>query len=237
MLAVPFENLDISLGRKISLELPAILQKIVNLKRGGFCYELNSAFAWLLTEIGFQVELLSAATYDGKALGPEFDHMLLKVEADLTVFADVGFGDSFLLPLFPVDEPVFQLDRYYRLQSSNNRWALEQKYESGNWKSLYIFNLTPRQISDFDTMCTYHQTNRASNFTGKTVCSISTEQGRITYAGTRLIVTEANHRQESPVDNVTLLGEILNQRFDLGIDTTDLQRLFSISLTQNSAKP
>jgi N-hydroxyarylamine O-acetyltransferase len=237
LLAVPFENLDISLGRQINLELPAILHKIVNLNRGGFCYELNSAFAWLLTEIGFPVVLISAATFDGKTLGPEFDHMLLRVESDYTVFADVGFGDSFLLPVFPADKPVFQFDRFYRLEKSNHRWVLEQKFETGNWKPLYIFNLEPRQLTDFESMCQYQQVDEASTFTRKTLCSVATEQGRTTCAGTRLIVTEKNHRQESVVANDSMLGEILQQRFGMDFGTNDLQQLFSVSQAQSNAGP
>ena len=54
MLAVPFENLDIGLGRKIICDEEAILRKIVQQRRGGFCYELNGAFAALLRELGSQ---------------------------------------------------------------------------------------------------------------------------------------------------------------------------------------
>src|SRR4029077_15110165 len=60
MLTVPFENLDIGLGRKIVLDPDRFFDKIVSSNRGGFCYELNGAFASLLTVLGFPVELLSA---------------------------------------------------------------------------------------------------------------------------------------------------------------------------------
>ncbi len=60
LLSVPFENLDIPLGRKIVVNEDAIIHKVVALRRGGFCYELNSAFAALLRALGFQVTLLSA---------------------------------------------------------------------------------------------------------------------------------------------------------------------------------
>ncbi|RLA11087.1 MAG: arylamine N-acetyltransferase [Gammaproteobacteria bacterium] len=236
MLAVPFENLDISLNRQISLELPAILHKIVNLGRGGFCYELNYAFAWLLGELGFSVELLSASTFDGKSLGPEFDHMLLRVEADQPVFADVGFGDSFLLPIFPAHKPVLQFDRYYRVESNGTRWILEQRFEVGDWKPLYIFDLKSHQISEFETMCQYHQTNEASNFTRRTVCSRATEQGRITCANNRFIVTEAGHREESIIEDKIILEAILMQRFGITLNTKDLQGLLSVLQTQEAVK-
>jgi len=97
MVAVPFENLDIHLGRKITVDEAAILNKVVALRRGGFCYELNGAFAALLRALGFQVTLLSArvARANGDE-GPEFDHLTLRVDFEDPWLADVGFGVSFL---------------------------------------------------------------------------------------------------------------------------------------------
>ena len=60
LLAVPFENLDIAVKRKIVLDEDAILRKIIHQRRGGFCYELNGAFAALLKALGFHTTLLSA---------------------------------------------------------------------------------------------------------------------------------------------------------------------------------
>jgi len=100
LLSVPFENLDISLGRQILCNEDAFLRKIVERHRGGFCYEMNGAFAALLRTIGFEVTLLSARVpnKDG-SYGPEFDHLALRVDLDTPWLADVGFGDSFLDPL------------------------------------------------------------------------------------------------------------------------------------------
>ncbi len=83
LLAVPFENLDIHLGRTILLGEESLFDKIVRRRRGGFCYELNGLFALLLRELGFEVTLLSAgvAHADG-GFGPEFDHLTLLVTTD-----------------------------------------------------------------------------------------------------------------------------------------------------------
>src|SRR5246127_1155601 len=103
--AVPFENLDISLGRKITCEEERFLHKIVALRRGGFCYELNGAFAALLRELGFRVTLLSArVAREGGSASPDFDHLALRVDLDEPWLADVGFGDSFLEPLRLIPE-------------------------------------------------------------------------------------------------------------------------------------
>ncbi|HJZ46080.1 MAG TPA: arylamine N-acetyltransferase [Roseiflexaceae bacterium] len=83
LLAVPFENLDIHLGRPITLDQDALFDKVVTRRRGGFCYELNGLFAALLRAIGFQVTLLSAGVARAEGgFGPEFDHLTLLVTTD-----------------------------------------------------------------------------------------------------------------------------------------------------------
>src|SRR5689334_21580804 len=86
--AVPFENLDIHVGRPIVLDQDALFDKIVTRRRGGFCYELNGLFAVLLRALGFDVALLSAgvARADG-GFGPEFDHLTLLVRVPAEVAA------------------------------------------------------------------------------------------------------------------------------------------------------
>src|SRR5688572_4403214 len=83
LMSVPFENLDIHLGREIVLDEQRMLAKLVGERRGGFCYELNGAFASLLRAIGFEVTMLSArVAKSAGGFGPEFDHLLLRIELD-----------------------------------------------------------------------------------------------------------------------------------------------------------
>ncbi len=98
---VPFENLDIALGRPIRLEETALFEKIVVRRRGGFCYELNGLFAALLRALGFRVTLLSAGVMSSRRreFGPEFDHLSLRVALAEPWLADVGFGEAFCRPL------------------------------------------------------------------------------------------------------------------------------------------
>ena len=103
---VPFENLDIHLGNPIHIDQAGFYAKIVNRGRGGFCYELNGLFAWLLQALGFEVTFLSARVGDGKGgFSPEFDHLTLHVtcpadpaSAAVPWLADVGFGECFMTP-------------------------------------------------------------------------------------------------------------------------------------------
>jgi N-hydroxyarylamine O-acetyltransferase len=102
LLTVPFENLSIHYGQPIILDEAALYEKIVRRRRGGFCYELNGLFVWLLRRLGFEVTLLSAGVAQASgAYSPEFDHLALLVRhvegADW--LADVGFGELFRRPL------------------------------------------------------------------------------------------------------------------------------------------
>jgi len=199
MMTVPFENLDIALGRPIVCEEGAILRKIVTGRRGGFCYELNGAFAALLRKLGFRVTLLSARVprEDGRD-GPEFDHLALRVDLDEPWLADVGFGDSFLEPLrlrMGSEQP--QGRKTFRIIDQDNSLYVETAEPDGSWTREYSFSLVPRQLGDFADMCHYHQTSPESPFTRKRVCSRATGDGRITLAEWRLIVTRDGKQEES----------------------------------------
>src|SRR5215210_475819 len=61
--SVPFENLSIHLGEPIVLQEAALVDKLVERRRGGFCYELNGAFAALLSAFGYRVTLLAASVH------------------------------------------------------------------------------------------------------------------------------------------------------------------------------
>src|SRR5215813_1329532 len=100
LLTVPFENLSIHSGEPIVLNEDALFAKIVEKKRGGFCYECNGMFAGLLRTLGFEVAMLGAgvARREG-GFGPNFDHMALTVTLAERWLVDVGFGESFVEPL------------------------------------------------------------------------------------------------------------------------------------------
>ncbi|MGD0507690.1 MAG: arylamine N-acetyltransferase [Terriglobales bacterium] len=205
LFTVPFENLDISLGREIVCDEARILHKIVNEHRGGFCYELNGAFAALLRALEFQVTLLSArvAREDG-SYGPEFDHLILRVDLEEPWLADVGFGEGFLEPLrldSALEQP--QNGRVYRLTSRPESrssidagFGLEVMVE-GKWKREYAFTLQPRELSEFAGMCHHHQTSPESHFTRQRICSLATPEGRVSLSDNKLIQTHGGSRQET----------------------------------------
>jgi N-hydroxyarylamine O-acetyltransferase len=217
LFSVPFENLDIALGRKIVCDEDAFVRKIVERRRGGFCYELNGAFAGLLRAIGFQVTLLSARVprEDGSD-GPEFDHLGLRVDLDEPWLADVGFGDSFLDPLQLRSGAEQSHDgRKYRVVDYGNSLRMQKAERDGAWKRQYSFTLTPRGLDEFAAMCHYHQTSPESPFTRKNVCSRATADGRITVADRKLIITRNGTRDERLLASDSEWLAVLEEHFEV----------------------
>ena len=198
LFTVPFENLDIALGRKIVTDESKILNKIIARRRGGFCYELNGGFAALLRELGFQVTLLSArVARPNDSEGPEFDHLALRINLEESWLVDVGFGESFLEPLH-LEAETEQVDPAgtFRLVQDADRWHVQRAEPDSGWKAQYSFSMQSRQLEEFAAMCHYHQTSPESHFTQNSICSRATPEGRITLSGMKLIVTAHGQRKE-----------------------------------------
>ena len=220
LLAVPFENLDIHLGREIVLDETRLVDKIVSERRGGFCYELNGAFAALLRALGFRVSMLSAgvATPDGK-IGPEFDHMLLLVDLDEPWLADVGFGDCFVEPIQLSDKPKTDGERLFRVLDDGEYRILQRCDDAGEWSPQYRFTLTPHNFGDFAAMCRFHQSSPDSHFTRNQVCSRLTPTGRVSLTNDRLIVTENGQRHETEISSESAFTVALREHFGIVLPT------------------
>jgi len=219
LLAVPFENLDIALGRKIAMDGDAFVRKVVERRRGGFCYELNGAFAALLRALGFQVTLLSARVAGEKGReSPEFDHLCLRVELEESWLADVGFGELFLEPL-RLHSNVEQTDPagIFKIVQRDPRFRLEKAQPDGTWKRQYSFTLQPRRLEDFAGMCHYHQTSPDSHFVKNRICSLATGEGRITLSGMTFIVTKNGVRTETEITSERERCDVLRDRFGIAV--------------------
>jgi N-hydroxyarylamine O-acetyltransferase len=216
MQAVPFENLDIPLKRPILLDEELLFDKIVNRRRGGFCYELNGLFSALLRELGFNVQPLSARTANaGGGFGMEFGHMTLLVQDEERWLADVGFGDSFIEPLRLDDrgEQVQEPGRY-RIVGDHEHLTCLWREKTG-WMAQYTFRLKPYTLADFNNACYWTQTSPLSSFTQRRICSLATPNGRITLSDSRLIITSKGSKQEREVEGEAEYHDILREHFGI----------------------
>jgi N-hydroxyarylamine O-acetyltransferase len=227
MRTVPFENLDIALGRPIQLDPELLFEKIVVRGRGGYCYELNGLFHDLLKALGFNVCMLSAQVRreDG-SFGPKFDHMLLKVTFDDPWLADVGFGDSFIDPLRLVPGSSHEEHgKIFGVANIDGHWEVFKHDKEGK-VPLYRFADMPRRLSEFEAMNRYQQTSPESGFTRRRICTRATSYGRITLAGMQFIVTSSGLRDERALRDQAELRRCLRERFGVKFNrSADLSKL------------
>lgn len=219
LMNVPFENLSIHAGEPIVLDEGALVTKIVDQRRGGFCYECNGLFAGLLRALGFDVAMLAAGVaHPGGGFGPNFDHMTLMVTTGERWLVDVGFGDSFLEPLL-LDSRSDQVQgtRSFRLVDAGDHVELMRRNEGEEWQPQYRFTLQPYTFPDYDEMCRFHQTSPDSHFTKNLICSRVTADGRITLSGMQFITTSGPQRgrEEQTLSSREEYDRVLRDEFGI----------------------
>ena len=150
---IPFENLDIQLGRRIAVDLPAIERKLVHDRRGGYCFEQNTLLAAVLRALGFEITILLGRV---RWQMPEdqqtsLSHAFLRVETPDAGphLADVGFGSmSLFRPLrleFDVEQSGCLEPR--RLVRRGDLIAHQARLGE-TWGDVYVF--TPATVLDID---------------------------------------------------------------------------------------
>ncbi|MDX3077414.1 arylamine N-acetyltransferase [Streptomyces sp. MI02-7b] len=219
LVAVPFENLSLHLGEPVTLVPDALHDKIVGARRGGYCYELNGAFAALLTALGYDVGLLACRGISPDGLGIPYDHLALRVRtADgATLLADVGFGRHAHHPL-PLTTDTDQSDPGGVFRFTPAPLGDPDLLHDGT--PVYRLDLRPRELADFEVGSWYQQTSPRSHFTTSLVCSRLTDDGgRLTLTGRTLITTAPDGtRHEVPLDTDSEVLEAYRDGFGLALD-------------------
>lgn len=217
LLTVPFENLDIHWKRPIVVDTVKFYEKIVEGKRGGFCYELNGLFNELFVSLGFKTRIISARVFNGIEHGPEYDHAAVIVTfKDEEYLADVGFGDFTAEPLrFVLHEEQQDATGTFVIRRFDDEYLEVAKRDGDGWKSQYIFKDIARDLSEFAEMCDFQQYSPASHFTKGKLCSLMTENGRKTLTDKSYIVTQSGERIENSVSSESEFADIVLREFGM----------------------
>lgn len=215
LMAVPFENLSVHLGEEIVLRPAALVAKVVDRRRGGFCYELNGAFAALLTDLGYDVTLHSCRVWTGRRFGVPMDHMALRVQLDAPYLVDVGFGKFAQYPLrMDVTDPQHDPAGVFEVLPDGPDLAVRG---DGTWE--YLLDQRPYELFDFTPLAWWHRTSPTSNFTRKLTCSIVTDTGRVTLSGRTLITTSGTERTERAIGDDAEILAVYRDTFGIALDT------------------
>ncbi|SEG12794.1 N-hydroxyarylamine O-acetyltransferase [Actinacidiphila yanglinensis] len=217
--AVPFENLSVHLGEDIVLAPEPLVAKIVDARRGGFCYELNGAFAVLLRTLGYDVELLACRSFgEGGALGPPFDHMALRVRTGdgAAWLADVGFGRHSHFPL-ALDSRAEQREPggVFRIRPASGGDVDVLR----DGQPQYRVEQRARALDDFTATCWWQRTSPLSHFRQSLVCSRLTADGRVTLSGRTLVSTAGGSRRERELPGPAEVLAAYREHFGIALDS------------------
>ena len=225
--AIPFENLDIVLGRGISLELEDLQTKLVGGRRGGYCYERGLLFAAALERIGFSlIRLIARVNPRRPEPGPR-THMLSRVLIDGRPWlADVGFGAGLLEPIpLEAGTTVDQEGWHYRLERDGEGAWLAAARQGEQWSDLYAFTLERQRPIDYVVANHFTQTHPRSPFVGQPVAFSNAIGVRHRLKGLELRIERPDGGHEQRELTTRERDEALREIFGIVLSPPDLAAL------------
>jgi len=214
---IPFENLDILLGRPIHLDVESLQAKLVHGRRGGYCFEQNTLFAAVLEQLGFRVTRLAARVrYNATQVLPR-THMLLKVDVQgLSWLADVGFGGGGLLTPVPMIEGQIarQFSWTYRLIREAEVWVLQALHDDG-WRDYYAFTQERHFDVDFEMANYFVSTHPKSFFVQLLHAQLPTPEARYILRNRELTILREGAVESRAIEDEDALLRVLAHLFHL----------------------
>jgi N-hydroxyarylamine O-acetyltransferase len=229
---IPFENLDIVLGRPIRLDIGSIQSKLVDSNRGGYCFEQNTLLRAALEQLGFIVQSLMARVVRGAPSGTitARTHMLLRVDLPCGAYlADVGFGN--LTPTAPL-----QLGRSdaqstehedYRFRSWDGEIVLQVRLGS-SWEDVYCFSNQPSHPIDHEVGNWFTSTRPDALFTANVVAARPGPNRRTTlFNGTTTTRHMDMETQRETPDSEEALSVALHDHFGIVLNAGELATVYA----------
>ncbi|MEI9993554.1 MAG: arylamine N-acetyltransferase [Rhizomicrobium sp.] len=218
LLAIPYENIDVQLGRPLTIERPAIFEKIVTRGRGGWCYEMNGLLGWALGELGFDATRATGAVVrEMKGEMAEGNHLVLRVALPEGIYlADVGFGDGPRDPI-PVAVGAFESQGFhYGLSRVDDTWWRFANDPRGGAPS-FDFNLAPADERRLAERCEFLQTSPQSPFVQNLVAQRHTPQGLTILRGRTVRYLTPTATREHVIGSADELLATLKTEFALDV--------------------
>ena len=223
--AIPYENLDVLLGRAISIDLAAIEQKLVHARRGGYCFEQNALLRDVLRSLGFPVtQLIARVRWQIPAdVTTALVHMVLRVDLrDRAMIADVGFGSrSLITPL------ALEFDREQagsiepRRLIQRGTLVVHQTLHDGSWVDVYQFAPDPVPTVDFELGNWFTSTHPQSRFRLNLTAARAGTDCRYAILNREFVIRHTDGRAEkrtltTPEELLRVLAEYFDLHFPPG---------------------
>lgn len=220
--SVPYENLDIMRDVPLSLEIKDIYEKIVVRHRGGYCFELNGLFAWLLRELGFKVVEYMARYLRDEPEIPMRRHRVLRIScSDGEFLCDVGVGA--VIPQVPLPYILGQVSEQgaerYKLEKEPflgnvlYEWKKSGKSGAAEWQKLYSFTEEEQLNIDYVMPSFYCEKHPESYFRSMDMVHMFTKDGRKSVAGRELKIFSADGVEVMLPGSESIYHELLEQHF------------------------
>lgn len=229
-LTIPFENLDVRLGRGISLDPDHVFDKLVHRRRGGYCFEQNQLFLRALIAIGFEARPLLARVWLFTTEVPPRTHTLNLVTIDGQPWiADAGFGGSYSPPMRLFDgaeAPSPDGADFRLLQSDDLGWLLERRAgpEAG-WEAQYSFTLEQVAPADLELSNHWTATRPDTRFTTLSVVSLCLPSGLAALTDRHYTRRNGDQFVEAEIESAKAYRLRLNFVFGLSLDEVEIAGL------------
>ena len=232
LLAIPYENLDVQLGRPVGVDAEAAFEKIVTGGRGGWCYEMNGLFAAVLEEVGFKVIRMAGAVMrevmGNLVLG---NHLVLLVDiAGEPWIADVGFGDGSLEPFALRPGPFTVAGYAFRLEQVDGLWWRFRNHQFGSARS-FDFIPEPALPGVLAAHSDWQQTAPESSFVMNLVVQRFTDRGLVQLHGRVLRRVRASGKEKRLLGSPAHLVRVLGREF--GLDVPEAASLWPTILARH----
>lgn len=221
--AIPFEAIDVLLDRGIDIAPAAVDAKLIERRRGGYCYEQNGLFARVLKAIGFEVDGLAAHVRwmsDPGTPAPPLTHRVLRVAIDgVPWLADVGFGSC--VPTAPlrmdISDPQPTRHETFRIARMGPHWLLQVLVED-EWRPVYSISSEPWLDGQYEMANWYTSTHPSSHFRHRLIVTRTTPEARHILAEGRLTVRRPDGSTEKRFLDADEILDILEQVFQLPVE-------------------
>ena len=237
--AIPFENIDVFLGRPIPIDAASVAAKLIDARRGGYCFEQNTLLLSALTALGFRANPRLARVVRGMAADAPTPrtHMMLAVDLpEGTYLADVGFGN--LTPTAPLalarDDAQATRHEPFRIQPLGPEHLVQVEI-GGLWQTLYRVSPELPLPADLEVANWFTATNPAAPFVNNLIVARPGQSVRHTLFNTRVALRGMDG--QSQIRAVGSLEEYraeLTDGFGLSLPAADLDAI-ATKVTQRSA--
>lgn len=225
-LAIPFENLDVRLGRGINLDPEHVFEKLVHRRRGGYCFEQNQLFLRALTAMGFDARPLLARVWLMADGVPPLTHTLNLIQIDGQPWiADAGFGGSYSPPMPLIDgaEATAPDGAHFRLRTDAlHGWLLERRMDDQDWQPQYSFTLATVATIDLALSNHWTSTKPDTRFTTLSVVSLVLPSGFASLTDRHYTRRNGDQYVEADIESATAYRLRLNFVFGIVLDDVEV---------------